>query len=502
MKKLLHLFLLLALFTEVHAQNVTVTPDGITPASGTSYPRISYAAILALPNPQEGDLAYDTTNKCLRLYSAGEWLCTNRNPLNYVPNITDMASAGGQSADRGDVIAVDDSGNVYIAGNYKGTVNWGSGTLTSLNNSEDIFLAKYNQSGVLQWVRSAGGNSNDQVSDISVDTNGNVYIIGYFVTGTATFGSITVTGAASLNYFLTKYNSSGTAQWVKQASSSYYGIKIDAGNNLYLAGNYAGTVTFGSTTLTSQGSSDVFVAKYDSDGNVLWVKSAGGANFDYPLDIDLDKNGKVYIIGEFRGTFTLGSISKTAQGESELFLAKYDPVSGNWLWAEKAQGYKIAVDQSENTYTIGTHAGSTVFGSGALITNGGNDVFLAKYNFNGALQWVRSAGGAGDDSGKDITVDVSGNVYITGYYSGTAKFGSKTKTSQGGKDIFVAKYYSNSFVQWLQTAGGSSMDGGQGIIIGKGKYVYITGYYSGTATFGNSTRTSNGDSDIFILRLD
>jgi hypothetical protein len=142
------------------AQNVTITPGGITPAMTGSYPRISYDAILALPNPAKGDMAFDMTFNCLRVYTGSKWICTYQSPSDPTPNIAALASAGGTSSDVGFGIAVDGSGSVYVTGYYQGTATFGTTSKTSAGFS-DIFVAKYNSSGALQWVQSAGGTSDD-----------------------------------------------------------------------------------------------------------------------------------------------------------------------------------------------------------------------------------------------------------------------------------------------------------------------------------------------------
>ena len=117
------------------------------------------------------------------------------------------------------------------------------------------------------------------------------------------------------------------------------------------------------------------------------------------------------------------------------------------------------------------------------------------------MQWVQTAGGIVNDLGYGIAVDASGNVYITGYFNDTATFGTTSKTSAGSADIFVAKYSNAGSLQWVQTAGGTSYDLGNGITVDASSNVYITGYFNGTATFGATSKTSAGSADIFVARL-
>ena len=294
--------------------------------SSANYPRISYDAILALPSPVKGDIAYDNTFDCLRVYTGGKWICTYQNPANFTPNMIAIASAGGINSDIGNSIAVDGSGNVYVTGYYQGTATFGGIAKISVG-SNDIFVAKYNSSGNMQWVQSAGGPSIDIGQSIAVDGSGNVYVTGYY-NGTATFGATTITSAGSSDIFVAKYNSSGTLQWVQSAggtnADSGYSIAVDGSGNVYVTGYYYGTATFGATPITSAGGGDIFVVKYNNSGSVQWVQSAGGTNADSGKSIAVDGSGNIYVTGYYYGTATFGATSITSAGFSDIFVARLD----------------------------------------------------------------------------------------------------------------------------------------------------------------------------------
>ena len=487
--------------------------------SSANYPRISYDAILALPSPTKGDIAYDNTFDCLRVYTGNKWICTYQNPANYTPNMIAIASAGGGSVSIASSIAVDGLGNVYVLGYYKTYAIFGSVTLRSVADSYDIFVAKYSSIGTLQWVQSAGGQGNEEVRSISVDGSGNVYITGSY-NGTATFGAYQITSMGDVDIYVAKYNSSGIAQWVRSAggtgSDNGRGIALDGSGNIYVTGSYNGTATFGATTKTSAGSSDIFVAKYNSSGTLQWVLSAGGTGGDYSSNITVDGSGNVYLTGSFQGTATFGAITKTSTSTStsDLFVAKYDPVGVSWTWVQAAGGTgytpigEITVDGSGNVYVAGFYNGSVTFGADPITSLGGNDIYLAKYNSNGTFQWVKSAGGTNDDFSTGIVVDGSGNVYVSGYFKGTSTFGAFTKTSSGNfasnYDMLVLKYNSSGTVQWVQSAGATSFVEATCLAIDGLENIYVSGYYQGTATFGATSITSMAGraSAIFVARLD
>ena len=343
-----------------------------------------------------------------------------------------------------------------MIGTYGGTITFASGTTLTSVGSTDAFVAKYDTSGTVQWARSIGGTGTDSGEDIATDSSGNVYVIGQY-SGSVTIGSTTLTSAGSDDVFVAKYDTSGTVQWARSISGTGpdfgYGIATDSSGNVYVTGRYlGGTVTFApGTTLTNNitGSSDVFVAKYDTSGTVQWARGFGGQSSDSGYGIATDSSGNVYVTGKFRGgSVTIGSTTLTGSDFDNAFVAKYD-TSGTVQWARgisgqftEATGDGIAVDSGGNVYVIGYYAGTVTFASGTTLTSTGSyDVFVAKYDTSGTVQWAISSGGTSIDYGYGIATDSGGNVYAIGTYGGTITFASGTTlTSAGSNDAFVAKY--------------------------------------------------------------
>jgi len=309
-------------------------------------------------------------------------------------------------------------------------------------------VLKLNSSGTFQWVNTYGGTSADVGEGITVDSSGNPYITGWF-RETVDFGGGNVTSAGNLDIFVLKLNSSGTFQWVNTyggtTSDIGYDITVDSSGNSYITGSFEGTVDFGGGNVTSAGTNDIFVLKLNSSGTFQWVNTYGGTSFDLGYDITVDSSGNSYIIGYFQGT----------------------------------------VD----------------FGGGNVTSAGSYDIFVLKLNSSGTFQWVNTYGGTSGDIGIGITVDSSGNSYITGYFSGTVDFGGGNVTSAGSLDIFVLKLNSSGTFQWVNTFGGTSIDIGYDITVDSSGNSYITGYFYGTVDFGAGNVTSAGTNDIFVLKL-
>jgi len=387
------------------------------------------------------------------------------------------------------------------------------------------------QTPEFDWAKNAGGTNDDRGYGIATDGSGNSIVTGYF-RGTATFGTISLTSVSSGgDIFIAKYDASGSALWAKQAGGMFgsyqgYGAATDGSGNSVITGMFSQSVTFGDgeineTTLTSTGSWDIFIAKYDASGNLIWAKQAGGSTgSDYGYGIATDGSGNIFITGHFYGTAIFGSgepneATLISTGYLDIFIAKYGS-SGNLLWAKSAggsnsddYGKSIATDGSGNSIITGWFSGIVDFGTINLTSAGSEDIFIAKYDASGNVLWAKKAGGTSGDRGYGIAVDGSGNIVITGYfYSSTATFGTINLTSLNTGDIFIAKYGPLGDALWAKMANGYSHESGFGIATdGEGKSV-ITGYFmSSTITFGagepNETNlTRSGSTDVFIAKYD
>ena len=186
------------------------------------------------------------------------------------------------------------------------------------------------------WAKSAGGTDVDYGRSVTTDASGNVYVMGYFYSPTITFGTTTLTNAGTTGYsdmFIAKYDAAGNVLWAKSAvgidSDRGYSVTTDASGNVYVTGSFdSPTITFGTTTLTNAGTtgySDMFIAKYDAAGNVLWAKSEGSTSYDEGYSVATDASGNVYVMGYFYSpTITFGTTTLTNAGSVDMFIAKYD----------------------------------------------------------------------------------------------------------------------------------------------------------------------------------
>ncbi|MFA5498360.1 MAG: SBBP repeat-containing protein [Candidatus Cloacimonadia bacterium] len=418
-------------------------------------------------------------------------------------------STGASFEDEGKSIAVDAEGNSYVIGYFWYTATFGSTTLTS-SGSADIFIAKSDKDGNWLWAKQAGGSSADWGESIAVDSEGNCYVTGSFL-DTASFGSTMLTSNGGRDIFIAKLDQNGNWLWAEKAGGSEldvgYGIAVDSEGNSYVTGYFCETATFGSTTLTSSGSEDIFIAKLDQNGNWLWTEKAGGSELDVGYGIAVDSEGNSYVTGCFWEAATFGNTTLTSSLTADIFVAKMDK-NGNWLWAEKAGGRlidearSIAIDSAGNSYVTGYFYDTATFGSTTLTNSDYENAFIAKMDANGNWLWAKSTGGLSNDQGYGIAIDSTGNSYVIGCFEGRVTFDNIRLTSNGERDIFIAKLDQNGNWLWAKGAGGSSYDNGHSIAVDSAGNGYLTGGFFGTATFGSITLTSRGSYDIFIAKLE
>lgn len=422
--------------------------------------------------------------------------------------------AGGADSDGGADIAVDSSGNSYVTGSFNGTATFGPGeaneTTLATFGTREMFVAKYDSSGLLVWAKQAG-NKDGVISGhgIAVDGNGNSVVTGSF-SGRAVFASGEANQVAldstefATDAFVAKYDSSGQFVWATQAggASAGFGIAVDSFGNSYVTGNFFG-ISGGSPPLPVN---NMRIAKYDSSGQLVWAHGASGGNFpnigfSVGSGIAVDGFGNSVVTGNFSGTVSFEGTTLTSVGfSSDIFVAKYDS-SGQLVWARSAggagrdSGAGIAVDSSGNSYVTGAED---------------DDILVAKYNSSGQSVWAKQVAGTDPDSGAGIALDGNGNSVVTGRFAGTVALGlgeanQTILTSAGSNDIFVAKYGSSGQLVWARQAGGTDGDVGAGIAVDGSGNGYVTGSFNGTATFGageaNETiLTSAGSSDVFIAK--
>ncbi|MFH1513870.1 MAG: hypothetical protein ABIG42_00235 [bacterium] len=377
---------------------------------------------------------------------------------------------GGVGVDVANNMFIDNSNNIFLTGYFSGTVDFNPGAGVEEKTSageRDIFVLKLDSSGNFIWVAAWGGVGDDEGNDVAVNSSGRIFVTGYFK-NTVDFnpgaGEDNRTSAGAFDFFASILDSNGNYINAITLGKFHYdegeAIISDSSGNMIVAGGYGFNVDFdpgiGQAIHTAVGDLDIFVAKYDEDGNFIWVNTFGGPTYDRPYGIALDASDAIYLTGYFEVMVDFdpsgGTYELTSNGFSDAFLCGFD-TDGNFGFAKGWGGTGIdsgfeVVLNDEFVFVTGSFASAVDFDPGAGTedhsSHGDKDVFLSKFDFStldftGARTW----GGLERDEGWGITYDGDGDVYVTGGFGGTVDFDPGVwpdeHVSNGETDAFLTK---------------------------------------------------------------
>jgi hypothetical protein len=337
-----------------------------------------------------------------------------------------------------------------------------------------------NTSATQQWAKQFGSSMDDYSNEITTDSSGNVYLTG------STWGNLAGKNAGSDDVWVAKYDSNGDRIWAKQFGTNdrdnSTGITTDSNGNVYLTGDTRGNLAGENSNWTS-----VWVAKYDSNGDRIWAKQFGTSNDSYSNGITTDSNDNVYLTGS-----TEGNLAGENAGWSDTWIAKYSS-SGDRIWSKQFgtsgpdSSNGITTDSSGNVYLTGSTRGNLA-GENA----GQNDVWVAKYDSNGDRIWAKQFGTSHYDYSSGITIDSGSNVYLTGF-----TYGNLAGDNNSWSDVWVAKYDSDGDRIWARQFGASNDDYSNGIKTDSSGNVYLTGF-----TYGDLASDNAGSGDAWVAKYD
>ena len=366
------------------------------------------------------------------------------------------------------------------------------------------------------WANSYGKyNFHEYNNAMCTDRNGNSYFTGTFQDSLIIgIDTLIRTGSSGWSIYLAKIDSSGNPLWAISPTGNNYAevfsIVLDSLGRVYVTGAFNGTLKFGSDSLYSNGIQDVFIVKFDVNGNTIWTNKAGDFGQCIGYGIAVNPNSEVYITGTFDSSITFGSIHLQGNSGSSIFITKCDS-SGNYLWAHATTGtintYSngITCDMFDHVCITGYFHNTITFGSYTLTgsVNGSAAVFTVKYDSAGNVLWAKSSGGF-PSSGytKSISSDAVGNFYCAGYFDSQIMiFGNDTLTNAGLDDLFVVKYDSNGNLKWARRAGGIDHDRANVIKTDNAGNSYVAGFFKGFIDFG-SINLQGANQEIFVTKYD
>ena len=292
-----------------------------------------------------------------------------------------------------------------------------------------------------------------------------------------------------------------------EASSEMTGLAVGSDGSVFMVGTYPGTLTFGSTKLSTGGDEDAFVARVSPPGTPSYAVTLGGTSYDYGYGVAVDGSGNAAVVGTYRGTATFGTVKLTSKGFSDGFAAQLDK-TGKVTWAVSIGGTGrgddatgVATDSAGNVYVFGRFESSVTLGTTTLTAKGGSDWYVLKLDSKGKVLWAVSLGGTGYEYPGRIAVDNSGNATLVGVFSTAMTAGTTTLTPKGKSDVAVVRLDSTGKVTWSTSLGGTDSDDGAGVALDSSGNVFVVGSFRSSATFGNSVLTSKGGSDVFLAKL-
>ena len=401
-------------------------------------------------------------------------------------NCIQMSSSTPSSNSDNTTFTLAPSDNLSFYTTYKIKVTTGARDLAGNNLASDNTTA--NGFTTRYWTRQLGTSSAEEGRGVDNDSSSNIYVTG------GTYGGLDGnTSSGGQDIFLVKYNSDAEKQWTQQLGSSSNdtgrGVAVGASNNIYVTGLTAG----GLDGYTNLGEQDIFLVKYDDNGTKLWTRQLGTSRSDIAHGVAVHSNSSIYVTGETRG----GLDNNTNFGDKDIFLVKYN-ADGVRQWTQQLGtssedvGYGVALNSTGEIFVTGATYGALT-GTGSDY-KGSSDIFLVKYNSDGAKQWTKQLGTASEDVAYGLTVDSSGYIYVTGYTKGdpwNLTGNPDNETNSGNTDAFLLKHYDNSSQtpHWTILLGTTSAEVGRSVTVDSTN-LYLTGDNSSTS----------GDYDAFLAK--
>lgn len=415
---------------------------------------------------------------------------------------------GGTSWDHGYSIATDSENNVIIRGKFVNTGYFGDTSFVALGPEED-YLAKYTQEGKLIWARKLAGKASwEKDRSLAIDENNNIYLAGWYNTAYQ-FDHISLTPLGGYDGYITKLNKDGEYQWAYtlggKGTDAAYAISYSE-NKLFVTGFFSDTANFTSGDLVSNGSADVFISCYNMDGKNEWTIGGGGVNDDRGFGIASDDNF-FYLTARISGNADFNGFNLNCIGPNDMVLAKYD-LNGALIWVKNDAGTgeiesKTIATSEGNIYITGRFSGSAKFGSLMLNSVGQSDTYIAKYNEKGNVEWIDMHSGLFANEGNSIVIKNS-RVYMVGVFGSEISIGDTSLVCNASRDAYVCCYNTRGDFIWATDFGaqsGSNHVLGNTIAVDNKGAIYVAGEYSGGASLGGSDLKPIGSFDMFLVKL-
>ena len=413
---------------------------------------------------------------------------------------------GARGEESGVRLGFDAADNLVVAAWGTSTSDFGGGPLASAG-AEDLYLAKFAPDGTHLWSKNFG-DEQPQFSDgwaLAVAPGGDIVVSGHFK-GSIDFGGGPLPNASDQNGFLVRLTGDGDHVWSKPIVGSFnvrpMDLALDGDSDIHVVGFFAESIDFGGGDLVSAGGDDGFIAKFSAAGEHAWSRRFGGAEADAALAVDIDASGNAVLGGSFRGTIDLGLGPLPSAGESDILIAKFDPL-GDAIWAERYGGAqsqsvdKLVVDSEGKITFTGRTVGSVDFGGGsipALLPRG----LVVQLDSVGGHVWSKQIADC-PLTPVGLAVDGFDNLLLAGHFEGFCDFGGGSLTSAGGWDIFALKLSPGGNHVWSKGFGDSSFHQGARAAASSptGKNA-VCGGFRGAIDFGGGPAENQSSENGFV----
>ncbi len=414
-----------------------------------------------------------------------------------------VVTAGGPGADVARSIALDAAGNIFIAGSYSGTAQFGAHALTATH-AHESFVAKLDPSGSFSWVVSVGGTAKQKPQAVAVDTSGDVHIVASFA-GTSQLGHASLSATGSADLVVAKIDGAGRVVRATAAARGSVdledgvGIAVDGAGAVTITGGFSQSASFGDHTVTSKGGADVFVARLDPSGRFSSAASAGGDGRDQANAVVVDAAGGAFVVGAFSGVAQFGSKTLDAgktknplqPWRSGCFVTRVE-AAREFVWAKP-----VASAPDSTCTSIALAGGLLVVGTTyELGFVGTARPFAARLDLAGGITWVASEAFAPRDElaptrGNAVALDADGNGIIVGVIAPT--------TNVLASDVFLSRLDRTGEMTLIAVGGGPGDDLGLAIAVDPKRSLYVAGSFSGAAQLGRTSVSAAG-SDAFVWK--
>jgi hypothetical protein len=419
---------------------------------------------------------------------------------------------GGPDLDASNAVAMDADGNVYIAGSFAGTVDFGGGDRTAVGGN-DIYVVKFDRDGNYLWDYTRGSASaNDVAYGVEIDSYGNVLVCGSFEES-VDFGGGSRTSAGGIDIFVLKLDSSSAWVWDRtfgnRNNQAALAVGVDGDDNVIVTGRFRQPINFGGGRRPPVGRRDMFLVKLDAAGSYVWDRTFGGEGRDAGRRIAIDAANNIFVAGNFEYAIDFGG-GERVEGNTAFYdgyLVKLDP-DGNYLaddtWGGAGEDapWGIALCSDGGVCVTGYFEQVVDFGGGNRYAIGSWDICVLRYGSNCNYLWDATWGGAGEDFGSDVSILTDDHIFVSGSFENIVDFGGGERHSAGDKDVFLLEIDCDGEYLWDDTHGGIGRERADGLVTDLFEGMFLTGSFAETVDFGGGDRTSNGLTDVFVVKYD